>query len=62
MRSCNKRRSCSSGGSGQRIEKPCGGTADVSGMRMSTAIGSISNDDEVSIVSAIDLKPTQQPE
>jgi len=55
--------SWSSGGSGQRMLSPPGGTANSSspGSTMCSANGSTSTDADDSTVSAIVLKPTQRP-
>jgi len=56
------RRSCSSGGSGQRMWSPPGGISKSVGSTIWTLCGSIWTEDELSTVSAIALKPVQQPE
>jgi hypothetical protein len=53
---------CASGGSGQRIHSPSGGGAKSSGVTISIRDGSPKIDAELSTVSEMALKPTQQPE
>ncbi len=56
------RRSWSSGASGQRIESPPGGISKSSGMMILMRSGSLTIEAELSTVSEIALKPTQQLE
>ena len=52
----------SSGGSGQRIERPPGGISKSSGVMILMRSMSLMMEAELSTVSEIALKPTQQPE
>jgi len=58
----NSRRSASSGGSGQRMFNPPGGISKSVGSTIFTRDGSLLIEAELSTVSEIALKPTQQPE